>query len=122
MDAVSSVPEPVNEPVRSYAPGSAERESLQRRIAELEGEQHELTMTIGGEQRMAGGERIDVVQPHDHAHVLGVVRAGHREGRGRRGQRREARRPRVARAALRRARRGPAARRRPRGRARGATR
>jgi 1-pyrroline-5-carboxylate dehydrogenase len=72
MDAISSVPEPVNEPVRSYAPGSAERESLQRRIAELEGERHELTMTIGGERRMAGGEPIDVVQPHDHAHVLGV--------------------------------------------------
>jgi 1-pyrroline-5-carboxylate dehydrogenase len=71
MDAVSSVPEPVNEPVRSYAPGSAERESLRRRIAELEGEQHELTMTIGGEQRMAGGESIDVVQPHDRHHVLG---------------------------------------------------
>jgi 1-pyrroline-5-carboxylate dehydrogenase len=71
MDAVSSVPEPVNEPVRAYAPGSAERESLQRRIAELEGEQHELTMTIGGEQRMAGGDAIDVVQPHDHQHVLG---------------------------------------------------
>ena len=72
MDAISSVPTPVNEPVRSYAPGSAERESLQRRIAELEGERHELTMTIGGERRMAGGEQIDVVQPHDHAHVLGV--------------------------------------------------
>ena len=72
MDAVSSVPEPVNETVRTYAPGSAERESLQRRLAELEGEQHELTMTIGGEQRMAGGEAIDVVQPHDHKHVLGV--------------------------------------------------
>jgi 1-pyrroline-5-carboxylate dehydrogenase len=73
MDAVSSVPEPVNEPVRTYAPGSAERESLQRRIAELEGERHELTMTIGGEQRMAGGDPIDVVQPHDHQHVLGVT-------------------------------------------------
>ncbi len=72
MDAVSSVPEPVNEPVHSYAPGSAERESLQRRIAELEGERHELTMTIGGEQRMAGGDPVDVVQPHDHQHVLGV--------------------------------------------------
>jgi 1-pyrroline-5-carboxylate dehydrogenase len=72
MDAVSSVPEPVNEPVRGYAPGSAERESLQRRIAELEGERHELTMTIGGERRMAGGDPIDVVQPHDHQHVLGV--------------------------------------------------
>jgi 1-pyrroline-5-carboxylate dehydrogenase len=72
MDAISSVPEPVNEPVKSYAPGSPERESLQRRIAELEGERHELTMTIGGEQRMAGGEPIDVVQPHDRHHVLGV--------------------------------------------------
>ncbi|HEU5473726.1 MAG TPA: L-glutamate gamma-semialdehyde dehydrogenase [Actinophytocola sp.] len=73
MDAVSSVPEPVNERVRGYAPGSAERESLRRRIAELEGERAELTMTIGGGQRMAGGEPIDVVQPHDHEHVLGVT-------------------------------------------------
>jgi 1-pyrroline-5-carboxylate dehydrogenase len=73
MDAVSSVPRPVNEPVRSYAPGSPERESLQRRIAELEGDRHDLTMTIGGQQRMAGGERVDVVQPHDHGHVLGVT-------------------------------------------------
>jgi 1-pyrroline-5-carboxylate dehydrogenase len=73
MDAVSSVPEPVNEPVHTYAPGSAERESLRRRIAELEGERHELTMTIGGERRMAGGDPVDVVQPHDHRHVLGVT-------------------------------------------------
>src|SRR6266536_2541711 len=73
MDAVSSVPQPVNEPVRSYAPGSPERESLRRRITELEGERPELTMTIGGERRMAGGERINVVQPHDHAHVLGIT-------------------------------------------------
>jgi 1-pyrroline-5-carboxylate dehydrogenase len=73
MDAVTSVPGPVNERVRTYAPGSAERESLRRRVAELEGERAELTMTIGGERRMAGGERVDVVQPHDHAHVLGVT-------------------------------------------------
>jgi 1-pyrroline-5-carboxylate dehydrogenase len=70
---VTSVPEPVNEPVRSYAPGNPERESLQRRLAELEGERAELTMTIGGGTRMAGGDPIDVVQPHDHAHVLGVT-------------------------------------------------
>src|SRR5882757_7784315 len=73
MDAVTSVPQPYNEPVRSYAPGSAERESLQRRVAELEGSKHELTMTIGGRRRMAAGEPVDVVQPHDHAHVLGVT-------------------------------------------------
>ncbi|SER84289.1 L-glutamate gamma-semialdehyde dehydrogenase [Actinokineospora terrae] len=73
MDAVSSVPDPSNEPISSYAPGTPQRESLARRIAELEAEQPELTMTIGGKQRLAGGDRIDVVQPHDHQHVLGVT-------------------------------------------------
>ncbi|RKT57452.1 L-glutamate gamma-semialdehyde dehydrogenase [Saccharothrix australiensis] len=73
MDAVTSVPEPVNEAVRGYAPGTPERESLRRRVAELEGERHELTMTVDGRRRMAGGDRIDVVQPHDHRHVLGVT-------------------------------------------------
>jgi 1-pyrroline-5-carboxylate dehydrogenase len=73
MDAVSSVPAPSNEPVRGYAPGSPERESLQRRVAELEGDKHEFTMTIGGKHRMAGGDAIDVVQPHDRHHVLGVA-------------------------------------------------
>ncbi|WP_309112346.1 L-glutamate gamma-semialdehyde dehydrogenase [Saccharothrix sp.] len=72
MDAVTSVPSPTNEPVRSYGPGSPERESLRRRIVGMERESHELTMTIGGLQRMAGGDRFDVVQPHDHRHVLGV--------------------------------------------------
>ena len=71
MDAVTSTPVPTNEPFRAYAPGSPERESLQRRVAELEEERAELTMTIGGEQRMAGGEPFDVVQPHDREHVLG---------------------------------------------------
>ena len=71
MDAVTSVPVPTNEPVRGYAPGSAERESLQRRIGELEGESHELTMTIGGVSRMADGDPFTVVQPHDHEHALG---------------------------------------------------
>ena len=79
MDAVTSVPQPYNEPVRSYAPGSAERESLHRRVAELEGSKHELTMTIGGRRRMAGGEPIDVVQPHDHGHVLGVTAQASRD-------------------------------------------
>src|SRR6201996_6502280 len=72
MDAVTSVPVPTNEPVRGYAPGSAERESLQRRIGELEGESHELTMTIGGVSRMADGDPFTVVQPHDHEHALGT--------------------------------------------------
>ncbi|SNS92858.1 1-pyrroline-5-carboxylate dehydrogenase [Asanoa hainanensis] len=73
MDAVFTTPEPRNEPVRDYAPGSAERDSLQRRLAELAGERLELTMTIDGVRRMGGGDAIDVVQPHRHRHVLGVT-------------------------------------------------
>jgi 1-pyrroline-5-carboxylate dehydrogenase len=72
MDAITSVPIPANEPVRSYAPGSPERESLQKRIAELKSQRHELTITVAGNQRMAGGAPFSVVQPHDHGHVLGV--------------------------------------------------
>ena len=71
MDAITSVPVPYNEPVRAYPPASAECESLRRRIAELENERHELTLTIGGERRMAGGDRFGVVQPHDRRHLLG---------------------------------------------------
>ncbi|MGH3657428.1 MAG: aldehyde dehydrogenase family protein, partial [Micromonosporaceae bacterium] len=74
MNAVSVVPEPRNEPVRDYAPGSAERESLQRRLGELAAERVELTMTIDGVARMAGGDEINVVQPHRHSDVLGVTR------------------------------------------------
>ncbi|HSL08798.1 MAG TPA: L-glutamate gamma-semialdehyde dehydrogenase [Pseudonocardiaceae bacterium] len=72
MDAITSTPAPRNEPVRGYAPGSPERESLTRRLAELAAQRTELTMTIGGVQRMAGGEPFDVVAPHRHAHVLGA--------------------------------------------------
>ncbi|ACY99545.1 MULTISPECIES: L-glutamate gamma-semialdehyde dehydrogenase [Thermomonospora] len=71
MDAVTNVPVPANEPVKSYAPGSPERAALEDRIKELGAEQHELTMTIGGERRLGGGEPIEVVEPHRHGHVLG---------------------------------------------------
>lgn len=72
MDAVTRVPSPRNEPVLSYAPGTPERDALQRRLAELAAEPVELTATIGDRQRMAAGERFDVVQPHRHAAVLGT--------------------------------------------------
>jgi 1-pyrroline-5-carboxylate dehydrogenase len=72
MDAITSPPTPRNEPVRSYPPGSPERASLTRALAELAAQRTELTMTIGGVARMAGGERFDVVTPHRHSHVLGT--------------------------------------------------
>ncbi|WP_055482965.1 L-glutamate gamma-semialdehyde dehydrogenase [Sphaerimonospora mesophila] len=73
MDAITNVPLPVNEPVYGYAPGSAERAALEARVKELGETRLDLTMTIGGERRMAGGAPIDVVQPHNHAAVLGTT-------------------------------------------------
>ena len=74
MDAVTNVPVPVNEPVRAYAPGSADRAALEAKIKELAGERLDLTMTIGGERHTGQGRPIDVVEPHNHRHVLGQIR------------------------------------------------
>ena len=74
MDAVTNVPQPVNEPVHDFAPGSPERQALTSRLEEMAAEQVELTMTIDGEHRMGGGEPIDVVQPHNHKAQLGTMR------------------------------------------------
>ncbi|GAA3232205.1 L-glutamate gamma-semialdehyde dehydrogenase [Actinocorallia longicatena] len=73
MDAVTNVPVPDNEPVKSYAPGSTERVALEAKIKELGGTPLELTMTIGGKQRPGGAEAIEVVQPHAHRSVLGTL-------------------------------------------------
>ncbi|KAB2592137.1 L-glutamate gamma-semialdehyde dehydrogenase [Streptomyces arboris] len=72
MDAVTQVPAPVNEPVHSYAPGSPERARLEVKLKELSHNPIDLPMTIGGEKRMGGGERVNVVQPHNHQAVIGT--------------------------------------------------
>ena len=74
MDAIPSVPAPVNEPNLDYAPGNRERAELEIRLVELQKDQIELKATIGGEQRFGKGEELRVVQPHNHQHVLGMTR------------------------------------------------
>ena len=73
MDAVTEVPPPANEPVHDYAPGSAERQRLIGQLDALAGDPVDLPHVIGGQHRMGGGERIDVVQPHRHAARLGTL-------------------------------------------------
>jgi 1-pyrroline-5-carboxylate dehydrogenase len=74
MDAITHPPAPVNEPNLGYAPGSPERAALELELQTQESRRLELTATIGGTKKMGGGEEIPVVQPHDHQHVLGVMR------------------------------------------------
>ena len=56
-------PPPVNEPVRSYAPGSPERAELQTRLAQMAGERIHIPMVIGGE-RVETGTTFEAVMPH----------------------------------------------------------
>ena len=51
------VPQALNEAVLDYAPGSAERSKLESRLKEMAAERIELTMAIGGEHRLGGGQR-----------------------------------------------------------------
>ncbi len=75
MDAITDVPRPRNEPIKSYAPGSPERASIEAELARRAGaEPIELTAAIGGDRRPAGGEPFEVTMPSDHRHVLGVAR------------------------------------------------
>ena len=73
MDAVTHVPNPVNEPVRMYAPGSPERASVEQTLKDLQASQRDLPMVIGGQHRNGGGAAVEVRQPHRHRHVLGTA-------------------------------------------------
>ena len=73
MDAITDVPLPANEPVHEYAPGSGERTRLTDALTALAADPIDLPHVIGGDHRMGGGARIDVVQPHRHSARLGTL-------------------------------------------------
>ena len=64
------VPPPVNEPIRSYAPGSPERESLKVRLKDMASQKIDMPLVIGGRE-IRTGDTARSVMPHDHQHVLG---------------------------------------------------
>src|SRR5919202_836327 len=72
---IFTLPEPKNEPVRDYGPGSPEREELQRRLREMQSERIEIPLVIGGEE-IRTGETFQAVMPHDKDHVLAEVHKG----------------------------------------------
>jgi len=70
FNGIFRVPQPVNEPVLSYAPGTPERAELQGRVQELLGTRSEVPMIIDGEE-VRNGSLADMICPHNHQHVLG---------------------------------------------------
>ena len=63
------VPTPVNEPVRTYAPGSPERRAIKARLASMANERVDIPLIIGGEEIRTGTVK-QAVMPHDYRHVL----------------------------------------------------
>src|ERR1700751_4071114 len=67
---IFKVPTPVNEPIKNYAPGSAERKELQAMLKELRSKQLDVPMYIGGKE-VKSGNKMRLAPPHDHKHTLG---------------------------------------------------
>lgn len=72
---ISQVPPTVNEPVRSYAPGSPERAALKAELARQSDTTVNIPLRING-KAVETGKTLPAVMPHKHAHVLGHVHQG----------------------------------------------
>ncbi|MBF45061.1 MAG: 1-pyrroline-5-carboxylate dehydrogenase [Flavobacteriales bacterium] len=67
---VFNVPVATNEPVKSYEPGSSEREELLSTYQAMYNSTIDVPLFIGGET-IHTSEKINMVPPHDHQNVLG---------------------------------------------------
>src|SRR6201996_2293385 len=70
-----AVPQPQNEPVLNYAPGSPERATLKAALDEGRSKVLEIPMYIGGKE-VHTGKRLEIRPPHDHQHLLATFPEG----------------------------------------------
>ncbi|MGG6229427.1 L-glutamate gamma-semialdehyde dehydrogenase [Tenacibaculum sp. SDUM215027] len=69
------VPTAINETVKSYAPGSSEREAVAKQYKEYFNGSVDVPMYIGNEEVRTGNTR-NMTPPHDHQHVVGQYHIG----------------------------------------------
>ncbi len=67
---IYKVPVPINEPVKSYAPGSMEKKELKAMLAHLRSQELDIPMYIGGKE-VRSENKTRLAPPHDHHHTLG---------------------------------------------------
>ncbi|NEU07433.1 L-glutamate gamma-semialdehyde dehydrogenase [Flavihumibacter sp. R14] len=70
-----NVPEPVNETILNYAPGSKERDLLKAALTEARSKQIDVPMYING-QEIRNDNKVALRPPHDHQHILGYYNQG----------------------------------------------
>ena len=67
---IYKVPVAINEPIKSYASGSAERKELQAMLKELRSKELDIPMYIGNKE-VRSENKTRLAPPHDHKHTLG---------------------------------------------------
>jgi 1-pyrroline-5-carboxylate dehydrogenase len=70
-----NVPRAINEPVKSYLPGSLERKELKEMLADLQARQIDIPMIIGGKEIFTE-QKVELRQPHKRAHIIGSFSRG----------------------------------------------
>lgn len=70
MNGIIKIPQPSNEPVWNYAPGSPEKASLKAELNNMLSEEVEIPLIIGGKE-VKTGNFAECRCPHDHQHLLG---------------------------------------------------
>lgn len=73
-----SYPLPPNEPVLNYGPGSPEKATLKKVLAELKRKEADIPMYIGG-RAVRTGKKISIHPPHEKDHVLGYFHEGNKQ-------------------------------------------
>lgn len=69
-NAYFKVPTPYNEPILSYAPGTAQREALKDKLEELQSREIEIPLIIGGKE-VRSSNTAEIRAPHNHKIKLG---------------------------------------------------
>ncbi len=69
------VPQAINEPILSYAPGSKERKEVQAAYDKMWNETLDIPMVINGE-KVRTNNTMRVLPPHDHGHNVGSFHFG----------------------------------------------
>jgi 1-pyrroline-5-carboxylate dehydrogenase len=72
------IPQAVNEPVKSYGPGSSDRKALQTTLASMKQESADIPMYIGGKE-VRTGNLSEIRPPHELSHLLGHYHKGNKE-------------------------------------------
>ncbi len=74
-NAIFDIPHPINEPVLSYAPGSAEKSDLEAALKALKATKIDAPMWIGG-KKVTTNSKVAMHPPHEISHVLGHFNMG----------------------------------------------